>query len=134
MCLNHSFFPYPHTSFVLHMRSAFPPLHIGYQKDCSTPCPNTGRLRGDTLQRCARSFYLERLLKAFDWIIGVSLQAVKSSKVNCYNISKMYCFRDKLMVFLWVIPKTQIINMQMLWQDGNQIKFFILPLRSLNWK
>lgn len=85
-------------------------------------------------QRCTLPFYLDRLLKDFDPIVGVSLQAVKSSKVNCYNVSKMYCFRDKLVVFLWVIPKAQIINIQMICQDRNQIKLFILPLRSLNWK
>lgn len=85
-------------------------------------------------QRCTLPFYLETLLKDFGWIISVSLQAVKSSKVNCYDVSKMYCFRDKLKVFLWVIPKAQIINMQMICQDRNQIKLFILPLRSLNWK
>lgn len=42
----------------------------------------------------------------------------------------MYCFRDKLATFLWVTPKAQIINMQMMCQDKTQIKLFSPTLKE----
>lgn len=62
---------------------------------------------------------------------GISSQAVKSPKANSYSISEMYYFRDKLMAFLWVTPKAQIINMQTMCQDKTRIELFYPTLKKL---